>query len=120
MHDLKDIIVNWNNAKPLEPVVDWSKVKPLEPVVDWSKVEPLEPVKEDDDKLIPVTRVIDDMYGDNSLISNSAKEYYIEHYATSEEKEEIKKEDRLYKILGIFTITQAILYMVLAIVVSLK
>ena len=32
--DLKDTVIDWSKARPLEPVVDWSKARPLPPVTD--------------------------------------------------------------------------------------
>ena len=71
--------------------IDWSTVKPLPPI-DWSTVKPLPPVE--DNNLIPIEKVIDDMYSD-SCIASSARDYYFIHYATEDEKEEIRKQEKM-------------------------
>ena len=83
--DLKDTVVDWNKARPLEPVVDWSKARPLPPVTD----------KTDEKDLIPIERVLDDMCSDISGVSSAARDYYRMNYATEEEKIEMDKEDRI-------------------------
>lgn len=80
--DLKDIVIDWSKARPLEPVVDWSKARPLPPVTDKTD-------------LIPIERVLDDMCSDISGVSSAARDYYRMNYATEEEKIEMDKEDRI-------------------------
>lgn len=82
--DLKDTVIDWSKARSLEPVIDWSKARPLPPVTD----------KTEDNNLIPIEKVIDDMYSD-SCISSSARDYYFIHYATEDEKEEIRKQEKM-------------------------
>ena len=46
----------------------------------------------DNDELIPLEKVLDDMYNpDGGIASMSAKDYYYQHYAS---EEEIKKHQR--------------------------
>lgn len=71
----------YNSIKPIP--IDWSTVKPLPPVTDGSE-----------DYLVPIERVIDDMYSD-SCIASSAKDYYINNYATEQEKEEFKRQEAI-------------------------
>ena len=80
--DLKDTVIDWSKARPLEPVVDWSKARPLPPVTDKTD-------------LIPIERVLDDMCSDTSGVSSAARDYYRMNYATEEEKIEMDKEDRI-------------------------
>lgn len=89
--DLKDTVVDWSKARPLEPVVDWSKARPLPPVTD----------KPD---LIPIERVLDDMCSDTSGVSSAARDYYRMNYATEEEKIEMDKEDRIVNKLTAFAL----------------
>ena len=105
--DLKDTIVDWSKARPLEPVVDWSKAKPLPPVTDKT-------TKKD---LIPIERVLDDMYSDTSGVSSAARDYYRMNYATEEEKIEMYREDRIADrftaivlIIPVITIITIIIY----------
>ena len=62
--------------------------------IDWSKARPLPPVTDGFDYLIPVEKVIDDMYSD-SYIASSAKDYYITNYATEQEKEEFRRQETI-------------------------
>ena len=89
--DLKDTVIDWSKARPLEPVVDWSKARPLPPVTDKTD-------------LIPIERVLDDMCSDISGVSSAARDYYRMNYATEEEKIEMDKEDRIVNKLTAFTL----------------
>ena len=89
--DLKDTVIDWNKARPLEPVVDWSKARPLPPVTDKTD-------------LIPIERVLDDMCSDTSGVSLAARDYYRMNYATEEEKIEMDKEDRIVNKLTAFAL----------------
>lgn len=89
--DLKDTIIDWSKARPLEPVVDWSKARPLPPVTDKTD-------------LIPIERVLDDMCSDTSGVSSAARDYYRMNYATEEEKIEMDKEDRIVNKLTAFAL----------------
>jgi hypothetical protein len=80
----------YNSIKPIP--IDWSTVKPLPPVTDGSE-----------DYLIPVERVLDDMYSD-SCIASSAKEYYINNYATEQEKEEFKIQETISNFISILSL----------------
>ena len=89
--DLKDTVIDWSKARPLEPVVDWSKARPLPPVTDKTD-------------LIPIERVLDDMCSDTSGVSSAARDYYRMNYATEEEKIEMDKEDRIVNKLTAFAL----------------
>lgn len=89
--DLKDTVIDWNKARPLEPVVDWSKARPLPPVTDKTD-------------LIPIERVLDDMCSDTSGVSSAARDYYRMNYTTEEEKIEMDKEDRIVNKLTAFAL----------------
>lgn len=58
----------------------------------YNSIKPLPPVE--DNNLIPIEKVIDDMYSD-SCIASSARDYYFIHYATEDEKEEIRKQEKM-------------------------
>ncbi len=49
-------------------------------------------------KLIPIERVIDDMYQDKGIVSLMARDYYYENYATEEEKRKMDIEDKIQTI----------------------
>lgn len=80
----------YNSIKPIP--IDWSTVKPLPPVTDGSE-----------DYLVPIERVIDDMYSD-SCIASSAKDYYINNYATEQEKEEFKIQETISNFISILSL----------------
>lgn len=46
------------------------------------------------EELIPIEKVLDDMYSD-SFIASSARDYYYSHYATDKEKAEMDFEDKI-------------------------
>jgi hypothetical protein len=46
-------------------------------------------------KLVPIDKVLDDMYSDKRPISWAARDYYTDHYATPWEAEQMQREDRL-------------------------
>lgn len=50
---------------------------------------------EEEKELVPLERVLDDMYSDRSGVSLPARDYFRENYATEEEKIEMDKEDRI-------------------------
>lgn len=77
------------NNKPADL---YNSIKPLPPVTDGSE-----------DYLIPVERVLDDMYSD-SCIASSAKEYYINNYATEQEKEEFKIQETISNFISILSL----------------
>lgn len=67
----------------------------------------------DNDELIPLEKVLDDMYNpDGGIASMSAKDYYYQHYAS---EEEIKKHQRNEFIIDI--IVRIILSIILSIIV---
>ena len=75
-----------------EQMLKYSKEELNNKSIDWSTVKPLPPVE--DNNLIPIEKVIDDMYSD-SCIASSARDYYFIHYATEDEKEEIRKQEKM-------------------------
>lgn len=54
----------------------------------------------ENEELIPVEKVLADMYDDLGIVSWSARDYYYEHYATDEERREMDMEDKIGTILG--------------------
>lgn len=52
------------------------------------------------EELIPVEKVLADMYDDLGIVSWSARDYYYKHYATEEERREMDMEDKIGTILG--------------------
>lgn len=46
------------------------------------------------DKLVPVEQVLDDMYSDG-YAQSAARDYYYRHYATPEEQEMMRREDKM-------------------------
>lgn len=75
-----------------EQMLQYSKEELNNKSIDWSTVKPLPPVE--DNNLIPIEKVMDDMYS-NSWIASSARDYYFIHYATEDEKEEIRKQEKM-------------------------
>ena len=75
-----------------EQMLQYSKEELNNKSIDWSTVKPLPPVE--DNNLIPVEKVVDDMYSDSSM-SSKAREYYINHYATEQEKEELRIQEKM-------------------------
>ena len=73
-------------------MLQYSKEELNNKSIDWSTVKPLPPLE--DNNLIPIEKVIDDMYSD-SCIASSARDYYFIHYATEDEKEEIRKQEKM-------------------------
>ena len=45
-------------------------------------------------KLVPKDKVIEDMNSDDGDIRDKARAYYLTHYATPEEREQLNKENR--------------------------
>lgn len=65
---------------------------------------------------VPLERVLDDMYSDNTFISSAARDYYYEEYATDKEREKMDKEDELIcKINRLFDILSIIIVILLLI-----
>lgn len=63
-----------------------------------------------DVNIIPVERVLDDMYSDISGVSLAARDYYRMNYATEEEKIEMDEEDRIAnKLTAIVLIIPAVM-----------
>lgn len=80
---LLDVLKSGGDLK--DTVIDWSKARPLPPVTD----------KTDEKDLIPIERVLDDMCSDISGVSSTARDYYRMNYATEDEKEEIRKQEKM-------------------------
>lgn len=53
-----------------------------------------------EEKLIPLERVLDDMYQDKGIVSWAARDYYYENYATEEEKRQMDIEDKIQTIVA--------------------
>lgn len=45
-------------------------------------------------ELVPVEQVLDDMYSDG-YAQSAARDYYYQHYATPEEQEAMRREDKI-------------------------
>ena len=56
------------------------------------------PVRVPNDDLVPLDRVLDDMYQDKGIVSMAARDYYRLHYATEEEKRAMDRQDKLNTI----------------------
>lgn len=56
----------------------------------------------DKEELIPIERVLDDMYSEKSIVALSARDYYYVHYATNNEKRSMDREDKVVTIIGWF------------------
>lgn len=54
-----------------------------------------------EEEMIPVEKVLDDMYSSNGMISSAARSYYYIHYATEEEKQQMDREDKIEKIVSV-------------------
>ena len=52
------------------------------------------------EKLVPVEKVIDDMYSDSGIISEAAIDYYYENYADEEERIQMDFEEKLVNIIS--------------------
>lgn len=70
-----------------------------------------------EDYLIPVEKVIDDMYSD-SYIASSAKDYYITNYATEQEKEEFRREETIDSFIIIMSIISYIIFVTSLLILS--
>lgn len=53
-----------------------------------------EAVVQKSNKLVPVEQVLDDMYQDG-YAQSAARDYYYQHYATPEEQEMMRREDKI-------------------------
>ena len=53
----------------------------------------------DEEKLVPVERVIDDMYSGNAY-SDAARDYYYINYADDEERERLDFEEKIANIIS--------------------
>lgn len=52
-------------------------------------------------ELVPIYKVLDDMYDPNGgPVAWAARDYYYHHYATDEERKEMDREDRIATISG--------------------
>lgn len=89
-HNTKQMLQYNKEELNNKPADFYNSIKPIP--IDWSTVKPLPPVE--DGNLIPVEKVVDDMYSD-SFISSKAREYYINHYATDQEKEELRMQEKM-------------------------
>lgn len=50
------------------------------------------------EELIPIEKVLDDMYSDG-FIASSARDYYYSHYATDKEKAAMDFEDKVQNVI---------------------
>lgn len=48
--------------------------------------------------LLPLEKVLDDMYQDKGIVSMAARDYYKLHYATEEEKRAMDRQDKITTI----------------------
>lgn len=71
--------------------------------------------KEKEEELIPVEDVLDDMYSDLGIISDSARAYYYTHYATEEEKREMDREDEINEIITKIAVIFGVIFIIIVI-----
>lgn len=66
---------------------------------------------DDKELLIPIERVLDDMYNpDGGMVADAARSYYYEHYATEAERKMMDHEDNVSQtiacvIMGLYAIS---------------
>lgn len=66
---------------------------------------------DDKEVLIPIERVLDDMYNPNGgMVADAARSYYYEHYATEPERRMMDHEDKVnqtvaYIIMGLYVLS---------------
>lgn len=72
-----------------------------------------------EDDLVPVDRVLDDMYNDYSPVQTAARDYYYQHYATPEERKRMDRENKISSIVAGIIWGAAVLGAVYAIIVDL-
>lgn len=97
-----------------KPADFYNSIKPIP--IDWSTVKPLPPVTDGFNYLIPIEKVIDDMYSD-SYIASSAKDYYITNYATEQEKEEFRRQETISHFFIILSIIFSMLFFVITLLI---
>ena len=71
------------------------------------------------EELIPIEKVLDDMYSDKSCVAGAARNYYKEHYASEEEIKSLEKEERLELLVGSILLCSPIILMVLLFIIKL-
>ena len=54
----------------------------------------------DEEELIPVEKVLDDMYDDLGIVSWAARDYYYNHYASDEERKDMDSEDKINEVIA--------------------
>lgn len=65
----------------------------------------------DKEELVPIERVLDDMYNpDGGMVADAARSYYYEHYATEAERMMMDHEDKVSQtvacvIMGLYAIS---------------
>lgn len=57
-------------------------------------------MKNKNEKLVPIEKVIDDMYQDKGLVSLAARDYYYLNYATESERKDMDFEDKIQNIIS--------------------
>ena len=69
---------------------------------------------ENNNDLIPIEKVIDNMYSDKAIVSDMTKDYYKENYADENELKTMELEDKVSNVFTtIFSITVPIMIIIL-------
>lgn len=71
------------------------------------------------EELVPLDRVLKDMYDDYSPVQTAARDYYYKHYATPEERVKMDHEDKITSIVVSIIWAAAICGAAFAIIVHL-
>lgn len=75
-------------------------------------------MKSKNEELVPIEKVIDDMYQDKGLVSLAARDYYYLNYATELEKAEMDFEDKIQNIISICLFSCVLIMFIFGLVVK--
>lgn len=59
---------------------------------------------QNNEDLIPLEKVLDDMYNESGTVASGARSYYYMHYASKEQRSIMDREDKIDNILAIVLI----------------
>lgn len=68
--------------------------------------------------LIPLDRVLNDMYSDG-IVADAARSYYYQHYATEEERKVMDREDKMHKVCAFIFVSVIAVIAVASVVIAL-
>ena len=70
----------------------------------------------DNKELVPVEKVLDDMYSDKAMVSSMARDYYYENYADDEEREQMDFEEKVANVISTLIVVGFAVIMILGLV----